>query len=250
MRDFDFDLRKLNSATKYPSIPTHHELGPGGILQESGNPFKDHDGPVFITEKVDGVNGRLICYNDDWYIGSREELLTAYGDRVPNQVHRIVETLEPLAQPLDTDYEIVVFYFEVYGDRKMPGWNTYGDGKVTCARLFDVAHIPTSVLDWDVERIASWRDQGGQQFDPIPLPWWGGHTEVPPLGTIDHGSKVPETIEGMRHLLDVIAPYTQASINPGSKNERPEGIVLRTADRSIITKARYSSYDRTLKERT
>lgn len=27
--------------------------------------------------------------------------------------------------------------------------------------------------------------------------------------------------------------------------QRPEGIVLRTTDRSIITKARYQSYDRT-----
>ena len=30
-----FDLQKLNSMTKYPSILTYHELGDKGMLQES-----------------------------------------------------------------------------------------------------------------------------------------------------------------------------------------------------------------------
>ena len=45
-------LAKLDSATKYPSIPTFHELGDRGILQESGNPFAGYQGPIVATEKV------------------------------------------------------------------------------------------------------------------------------------------------------------------------------------------------------
>ncbi|MCU1617221.1 MAG: hypothetical protein JWO98_4761, partial [Frankiales bacterium] len=52
------DLAALNSATKYPSIPTYHELDPknGGLL-EIPTAF---EGDVVLTEKVDGTNGRIV----------------------------------------------------------------------------------------------------------------------------------------------------------------------------------------------
>lgn len=243
----DFDLRKLNSATKYPSIPTFHELGPGGILQESGNPFKDHDGPIYVTEKVDGANGRIICYDDDWFIGSREDLLTASGDRIPNPVQRIVETLEPRANLwVDTEYKLYVYYFEVYGDKRQPAWKTYGNGTATAALMFDQAEIPLEVLTWDIEQIASWRDQGGQNFNPRVT--FAHFDTVPLLSVLDNGNQVPESIEDMYQFLQIVAKSTEAGIDPDTQ-DRPEGIVLRTADRSIIRKVRYQNYERTLQQR-
>ena len=70
------DLSKINSLTKYPSIPTYHKLDPknGSLLEEALN----FQGTLIATEKVDGTNARIICLPDGNYLlGSREELLYA-----------------------------------------------------------------------------------------------------------------------------------------------------------------------------
>lgn len=47
------DLNKLNSMTKYPSIPTYHTLNPkDGCLEEPAIEFPC--GTVYATEKIDG----------------------------------------------------------------------------------------------------------------------------------------------------------------------------------------------------
>lgn len=56
------DLQRLNSLTKYPSIPTYHTLDPkDGCLVAEAVRF---DGDVIATEKIDGTNARLICLPD------------------------------------------------------------------------------------------------------------------------------------------------------------------------------------------
>ena len=42
------DLDKLNSLTKYPSIPTYHKIGDKGILQEENIHFGE-DERTYIT---------------------------------------------------------------------------------------------------------------------------------------------------------------------------------------------------------
>lgn len=103
---FPYDLRRLNSATQYPSIATYHTIAEDqqGILLESGKPFAEADGTVHVTEKIDGTNGRIILfYNDgelDWIIGSRTELLASRGDRIVNNDLGIVDALRPIAEQL------------------------------------------------------------------------------------------------------------------------------------------------------
>ncbi len=74
-------LPGLNSATKYPSIPTYHALDPknGNLLEE---PVSFGHEQVLLTEKVDGTNVRLIFIHGHWFVGSREELLTHGGERL------------------------------------------------------------------------------------------------------------------------------------------------------------------------
>jgi len=73
------DLRKLNSLTRYPSIPTDHVMGEKGRLTDELS--EDFSGePVYATEKVDGTNSRIVFTPDGSYlIGSREEFLHAKG---------------------------------------------------------------------------------------------------------------------------------------------------------------------------
>ena len=246
------DLRKLNSLTKYPSIPTHHALDPknGGLLEQP----TAYTGPVIGTEKVDGTNGRIILLpGGEWLIGSREDLLTARGDIVRNPALGIVDALRAVAEQAATlgtggFGEIVVLYLEVYGGKQLPAWKHYGSGK-PAYRMFDVATIPDDMLAWEVERIASWRQAGGQDFASesvlADLAKRCGVDLTPRLFEID-GGDIPASVEDMRGFLE---PYKTTTVATSGEPGLNEGVVLRSPDRSVISKARFQDYDRTLKRR-
>lgn len=168
------NLETLNSATKYPSIETYHALGERGSLTEQVTRFH---GEVILSEKVDGANSRIIRLPDgDWFIGSREELLTARGDRVRNPALGIVDALRELAAGMTggapdagAGGSVMVFYLETYGARIGGQAKQYtGTGRVGF-RMFDLALVPLDVLGWDRAKIAAWRDGGGQPFAPEPV---------------------------------------------------------------------------------
>ncbi|WP_327093025.1 RNA ligase family protein [Nonomuraea sp. NBC_01738] len=242
------DLRKINSLTEYPSIPTQHALDPknGGLLEEPTR----FDGPVIGTEKVDGTSGRIILLpGGQWLIGSRKDLLTARGDIVHNVSLGIVDTLRPIAERMATGSgEVLALYLEVYGSTKLQAWRNYGDGS-PAYRLFDAATIPLDLLDWDIERIAAWRDGGGRRFATEPelheLAERAGTELTPRLFEVD-GSELPAGIAEMREFLTA---YSTTRVATSGEPGQNEGVVLRTPDRSVISKARFQDYDRTLKRR-
>lgn len=121
LMSYDFSLRscdlgKLNSMTKYPSIPTYHALGDRGTLLEQTVNF---DGEVILTEKVDGTNSRIVLLPDgNFVLGSREELLFAKGDLIGNPALGIVNALKDVANSLmPLKNSITVVFLELYGGR-------------------------------------------------------------------------------------------------------------------------------------
>lgn len=247
----DFDLGVLNSATKYPSIQTYHQLDPknGKLLEGTALPFGP-DTKVVLTEKVDGTNGRVVVMPDgDFFIGSREELLYARGDRIENPNLGIVPVLLPLApelRPVGTG--ITVYYLEVYGKGIGGNGKQYTGAGATGHRLFDIARIPESILERPREQVASWREHGGQAFCGE---WMllneqenQGLELTPRLGVTD-GKELPQSLEDTVRFLKEYAPQTEAPLDDGAGG-RAEGIVLRTWDRSLIAKARFQDYARTL----
>lgn len=247
------DLRALNSATKYPSIPTYHELDPssGGLL-ETATQFT---GEVVLTEKVDGTNARIVLMPDgDWFIGSREELLYARGDRVGNPSQGIVDALRTFAEGiigLPRVTEIQVMFLEVYGHKIGGQAKQYTTTGQVGFRMFDVAFIDPEILSWERDRIASWRDSGGQTWATEEALTWTARNEgvpiVPRLATLP-ASELPSDVEGTHDWLGKALPNSWVALDD-SAGGRPEGIVLRSADRSVIAKARFQDYERTLKRR-
>ncbi|GAA4588237.1 hypothetical protein BJY16_008494 [Actinoplanes octamycinicus] len=256
MADFDVrtaDLQALNSLTKYPSIPTYHELDPRhGGLTETVTSFP---GPVIATEKVDGTNSRVILLPDGSYLlGSREELLYARGDLIGNPAQGIVAALRDVAEnlpdqqlPPDT---LRVYYLELYGGKIGGQAKQYSSRGTVGWRLFDVAEIGDlrDRLGWPGRQIAAWRDGGGQ-------PWW---TEdelravtdfelAPRLFTVDR-AELPADVAGMHAFLTERLPRTLVALDDSGQG-RAEGIVLRSPDRAVIAKARFQDYERTLKRR-
>lgn len=246
------DLTVVNSMTKYPSIPTYHALDPrNGTLTADCVEFS---GPVTLTEKVDGTNSRIIVLPDGSYLlGSREELLYARGDLIGNPALGIVAALRDLAERLrESTDRITVYYLEVYGGKVTAGSKHYTASRQVGHRLFDVAVLDdhAEVATWPAERVAAWRDGGGQRFLPEPelLARAEAHglPTVPRLDTVD-GADLPREIDKMHALLTERLPQTLVALDGPAGNS--EGLVLRSLDRSAIAKARFQDYARTLRRR-
>lgn len=247
------NLAAINSLTKYPSIPTYHKLDPrNGTLLEEPVPF---DGMVIGTEKIDGVNGRIVLLPDGTYlIGSRENLLYAQGDLIGDRSHGIVDALRPVADSIGSynghGGAIQVLYLEVYGGRKLTGASPqYTSTGQVGVRLFDAALIPDAVdmLDWPAERIAAWRDNGGQPFlneDELDACAGSASVDTVPCLFAMNAVDLPTDVEGMAKALATWLPASTVGLD--RDGGRAEGVVLRTFDRGTIAKVRFQNYERTL----
>lgn len=249
------NLEILNSVTKYPSIETYHVLGEKGRLTDKVTPFT---GEVFGYEKVDGTNGRIILLpGGDYFIGSREELLHAKGDRVVPSTgvsHDIVTELRPVAEnlcqisELSPELGVVAVYLEVYGSKIGGQAKQYTGSGSRGHRMFDVLTEGPQPFEWDRETISRWRENGGQTFLSVEqlddVSRLTGIPRVPHLCTV-MGYEMPETHFGTHRFLSNTLPQTRVALDEKGHGS-PEGIVFRSADRSVIRKARFADYRRTM----
>lgn len=252
------DLGRLNSLTKYPSIPTYHEIGERGVLQ----PVRvELAGRVSGTEKIDGTNSRLILLPGDgprYLIGSREELLFGQGDLIGNPAQGIVAAIRETANRVGDAFQgtdaITALFFESYGGNITAGSKQYTGEKRVGVRLFDAAVLPdySNQLGWAPERIAAWRESGGQRFhitDELDaLARELGIAQVPLLFQAD-AAELPAGIEETLAWMREVITKSRCVLDPGAGG-RPEGIVVRTLDRSRIVKLRFEDYERTLRARS
>ena len=251
----EIDLRKLNSLTKYPSIPTLHEMGERGRLGPLAVHFPE-DEPVFVSEKIDGANARVVVLpGGHWLIGSREEFLAHETDLLWSPAERIVEALRPRVTALAANSGaegLVVWYGEVYGAKVGAGAKNYTGGNGLGFRVFDIMFLPTEemndVLTRPVEDIAWWREGDGQQFEDVD--------SIKRLSERAECEHVPALPEARAHLcgtheealanLRALLPESLAALDDGAK-KRPEGVVFRTYNREVIAKARFEDYERATK---
>lgn len=258
------DINKLNTMTKYPSIKTYHKLGKRGMLTDKLQVMpEDIEHTVLeMTEKVDGTNVRIIIHKDDYIIGSREELLYAKGDRIINRNMDIVENTIEIAEKminsklLNDDY-IFVFYGELYGGTIGKNNKRYSnDKKVFGFRFFDywgmrINEFNSLFNDYNQEQLSSWRDNMKQPYaTSFGLDYFTsamGLRRVPLLGKVKV-DELPTSIQGMYNLLKDTIIVTEVGLTE-TKDSRAEGFILRSEDRSFITKIRYEDYERTLNNR-
>jgi hypothetical protein len=251
----ELDLKKLNSITKYPSIPTYHVMGDGGRLTEERSVV--FDGTVYLSEKVDGTNSRLIVSPDgDYIIGSREELLHARGDRIWNPSMGIVDAVKPIAErPIGRREAgaLLVFFMETYGGNVGANAKQYTGSKAVSVRLFDVVVLEEKDLgrlhEKAPEEIAAWRESGGQTFAPSKdtAEWAGalGIEPTPRLSAMDAG-ELPASIQDTSAWLAAKLERTRCALDDGAGGA-PEGLIVRSATRDRIAKLRFEDYRRTLK---
>ena len=249
------NLEKSNTATKYPSIFTYHELDGKGGLKENVLVKVDSSLKGYITEKVDGTNTRIILYKNDYIIGSREHMLHAKGDRILNPTLGIVENLIPVAEKLmsvDTGDDIVIVYGEVYGGNIGKGKVNYTSSNQVGYRVFDVARISKETMEriqaMPLDAISHWRENGGLGFMNVTeienFCKQNGLYMVPSLCEVDI-SQLAQNVEGMYEFLKQYV-NTQAGIDTCGM---AEGLVVRSFDRTYIRKIRLEEYEKTLKKK-
>lgn len=255
------DLTKLNSLTKYPSIPTYHSLDPkNGLLLE------DHLQPpdkVIGTEKIDGTNARVICLLDGFILGSREELLYAQGDVIGNPALGIKDALKIVGHTcfgycdaafgtLKAD-TIPVFYFEVYGGKVTAASKQYTGERAVSYRLFDVALIPAveEKLKWSIEKFSIWREQDVARFlgeEGLKDAAEQTGISLAPRLFSDYQFPLTEGHEKTLQQLRQWLPSSRCTLDGGAGGTA-EGVVVRSPDRSFIAKLRFEDYERTIKRK-
>lgn len=251
-------LDKLNSITKYPSIPTYHVLdGKGRLTEGLTVPAHEWGDDFVVTEKVDGTNVRVVVAPDGTVlIGSRNEFLWYSGDRLFNPSQGIVETLHSLFweerrhpfAPLPSGLR--VYFGELYGGNIQKAAREYTETKARYGfRLFDIMELEeqelTEILAKDLDAISAWREAGGQSFvEEAWFPRMAKAIGVPIVPRLTAAAP-PDTLQDTLAWLEASLPSTLVGWKtaPG----RAEGAVIRTADRKRIAKARFEDYRRTLR---
>lgn len=256
--DWPFD--KLNTATKYPSIPTYHKLGDRGRLTDELNvDFGDDE--VVVTEKIDGTNARIVRYaestlgpgsrpEESYLIGSRKEFLFASGDWMHNPAQHIVETVRPFADEVVVgsvmaSLSVQVIYGEVYGAGIGKGGKQYSASH-RGFRIFDLWQLdPFTLREFldssSLEEVSRWRKAGGQPFLNWGHPGFVIRPRVPKLTSEPPPRSIVDTYEWLHQFSQTLAVVDETGTG------RAEGVVVRTPDRSKIAKIRFEDYRRTLR---
>ncbi len=250
-------VAKLNSMTKYPSIQTYHEIDRGYLKENLTDNIGFGSNTVYITEKIDGTNGRILVLNGDYIIGSREELLYRKGDIFGNPSQGIVNIMksfaEHIASNMPCNNTLYVFYGEVYGSN-INGAKQYTKHQNSNVRFFDCIDFVTfdEFIEKPIDAISSWREHGGQPFiDTLMLTNRMinlGYKDniVPSVGRVI-GSTIPtnraDTYEWLKQFYN-----TYATIDEEAFIGRAEGVVVRDSGRKMIRKIRFEDYEKTIKK--
>lgn len=274
------NIQQLNSMTKYPSILTYHNLGERGSLVNSlveNKKFQD-DESVYVTEKIDGTNTRIILFTDansnifDYFFGSREELLYAKGDRVcidksgistacSVNIEMIQKSIENKMLQINSDEDrepillpnrMYVLYGETYGG-KINAHKQYTGHNAINLRFFDawcmtIDEVLNYINTMTLDALASWRDNGGQPFMSVTRLYSLlenlNLTTVPYIHCIC-GREIPDDLQGVWDWMQQFS-VSDATID-SEGNGQAEGVVLRNANRTLIRKIRFEDYQKTKK---
>jgi hypothetical protein len=241
---------KINSLTKYPSILTLHKIGEKGRL--TNELTTDLGGEqMYATEKIDGTNVRLVCWGNEYLIGSREFVLHYCQDLYFDTAQGIVEGIKELKTKMLSTNTLTVVYGELFGGKMSSNSKQYGTEKLGF-RVFDIAQFSDlSILDQNLDEISRWREYetakgiiyGQKFFNNDELSFYSNDFQLVPSVKFDLGDYSHKTI--LTNLYQYL-PETQVALS-SSALKRPEGLVLRNHNRSKIVKLRFEDYERTLK---
>jgi len=258
------DFNILNHITKYPSIKTYHKIRNGRLEEQlTDNERFYNSADIYITEKIDGSNFRIIIDDSgDYIIGNRNTFLYAKGDRIKSNEYSVILNNINLYTNFASDMfkynppaKFFIIYGELFGGK---GNKIYSKTQQTDFRVFDIQRITS--LEWNhlsssltnINAVINWRESS-VNFDR----WFSVNQlsyvcntynikQVPSIKVKDNKFMCTSIKDTYKELKNIITT-TNASIDNDYAGLRAEGIVVRTGNRSLIRKIRYEDYEKTLK---
>lgn len=239
---------KVNTLTKYPSILTLHQLGDRGKLKEELTLNLSGE-KMYATEKIDGTNIRIIMWEDEYLIGSRDNILHFKGDLYFDPAQTIVEGFYRLNIPTTATEKLTVVFGEYYGGKVSSNSKQYGTEQVGF-RVFDIVEFnDLSMLELSLEELSRWREHSngsqlvyGQNFLNLnDIKRFHKYEFVPAVEFNVQDYSHEEILNQLKSSI----PTTQVALTE-SAGMKPEGVVLRNFNRTKIVKVRYEDYERTL----
>lgn len=269
------DFTKLDSMTKYPSMPNYHSMENQKMLKVPVEIAVDFIGEsVFLFEKIDGMNMRLIFGFDGMvYLGTRDRLVFGpvhYTKLCDCYMHNYnVEIFKLLILPhlesiyqfmrnvkiiMQTGPSFIVMYFELYGSEIGDQSKNYStDTSKKAIALLDIAWVEDEpkVLAMKLESLRSWRDRGGQTYLGIYNVY--RMAEQIGLSCPPQLTKEPMAnfrIDSIHDAFNLIKAWSGLTrVNLDGKEGKSEGIIVRNEDRTKIAKLRIDEYRYTIQKR-
>lgn len=243
---------KINTLTKYPSILTLHKFGERGKFTDDFTTDISSE-TLYASEKIDGTNVRIVCFGNEFLVGSRNNILHYSEDYYWDEAQSIVEQFYALKMPTLSTTKLTIIFGELFGGKVSANSKDYGKDKHGF-RVFDVAEISDlSILEKSIDEISAWRESSkdsavdeslvyGQEFKTLD--------ELKAFG-FDLVPQIPFELTDFNHetilaALEKYLPATNVALSESAKLGT-EGVVLRNNDRSKIVKLRFEDYIRTLK---
>ena len=247
-----YGKEKINTLTKYPSILTLHKFGERGRFTDEITTNIEGE-TMFASEKIDGTNVRIICYGEEFLVGSRNNILhyskDFYWDESMGIVNQFYEKKLPTLQ---TD-KLTIIFGELFGGKITGNSKDYGKEKHGY-RVFDLATIEDlKILEEPITAISNWRESSLDSSVDETLKYGQGFADLEKLKSYNF-NLVPQIefeIENFEHqtVLNSLEKYiskTNVSLTETARGGT-EGVILRNQDRSKIVKLRFEDYRRTLK---
>ncbi len=249
-----YGIDKINTLTKYSSILTLHQFGERGRFTNDLTTTISLSDELFATEKIDGTNVRIICLGNEYLIGSRGFILHYSEDLCYNPSQSIVENIKKLVNIPTSFRNLTIIYGELFGGKVSKNSKQYGAKDELGFRVFDIAQIKDlSILEKNQEEISKWREHQtsdglvyGQDFLSVSaLQEHCNRLNLPIVPRLN--INIPDwSHQSVLAYLNQEIPQTNVALS-AQAGMKPEGIIVRNADRSKIVKLRFEDYKRTLR---
>lgn len=249
-----YGKEKINTLTKYPSILTLHKFGDRGRFTDEITTNIEGE-TMYASEKIDGTNVRIICYGDEFLVGSRNNILHYSKDFYWDESMGIVNQFYEMKLPVLKSDKLTIVFGELFGGKITANSKDYGK-EAHGFRVFDVAVIDDlSILEEPIKEISNWRESSLDSSVDETLKYGQGFVSLDKLKTYGF-NLVPQIefeIKDFEHqtVLNSLEKYiskTNVSLTDTAKGGT-EGVILRNYDRSKIVKLRFEDYRRTLKSK-
>lgn len=242
---------KINTLTKYPSILTLHKFGERGRLTD-GVTTDISDQEMFASEKIDGTNVRIICFGNEFLIGSRNNILHYSKDFYWDDSMGIVNQFYKMKLPVLETNKLTIIFGELFGGKITANSKDYGKD-AHGFRVFDLAEIDDlGILENSITEISNWRESAKDSSIDDTLEYGQGFVSLEKLKTYAF-ELVPQldfefsdnNHQTILNSLEKYIPKTNVALSDTAKGGT-EGVILRNNDRTKIVKLRFEDYRRTL----